>query len=367
MKKILVVGQTPPPYHGQAMMINRLVKASFKKIKIYHIRMSYSENFKKIGRVNLKKITHLIELVIKTYYFRFKYGINTLYYPPAGPNRAPILRDIIFLFLIRPLFRETIFHFRAAGISEYLERSDIFLRYFAKMVYNKPRISIQLSNKNPADGNYFNSNKVLIIPNGIEDDNINPIEDEISEQINLLSIGVIQKSKGIEDLLEALNLLNKKNVFLNILGEFISKDYECFIKEKISNMKNSDNIFFHGTKINEEKNAFFKKSDVLCFPTFYESESFGNVLLEAMMFSLPVVATDWRGIPDIVIENTTGFLVPINSPIKIAEKLKILIENRELSKQMGKNGRKRYEEMYTIDKHLNNMEKMFCDEFDLHK
>lgn len=43
IKKILIVGQTPPPYHGQAMMIQRTIEAPFTKIKIYYVRMAFSK------------------------------------------------------------------------------------------------------------------------------------------------------------------------------------------------------------------------------------------------------------------------------------------------------------------------------------
>ena len=65
---------------------------------------------------------------------------------------------------------------------------------------------------------------------------------------------------------------------------------------------------FCGRKVDDEKWAHYRAADIFCFPTHYSAESFGNVLLEAMMFELPVVSTAWRGVSGIVEEGVTGFL-----------------------------------------------------------
>jgi len=362
VKKILVVGQTPPPYHGQAMMINRLVKADFTKISIYHIRMSYSENLNKIGKFSLHKVTHLLYLILKTYTFRFRYNIKTLYYPPAGPDLNPIIRDIIFLFFVRPLFKETIFHFRAAGLSEYIGKANFFIRYLACVAYSKPNTSIQLSSRNPPDGKYFNSERIEIVPNGIEDENTASLTKQLKPVIHIISLGIIQQSKGIEDIITAINTIIKTNtnVKVDVVGGFCSVEYEKYIKKLVQTYSLEDYIEFHGVKVGIDKTRLLLQADILCFPSYYESESFGNVLLEAMQFKLPVVATEWRGIPDIVIDSTTGYIVPIKSPQKIAEKLLLLINNSDLRIKFGENARGRYLDYYTIETHLKNMENILA-------
>ena len=57
-------------------------------------------------------------------------------------------------------------------------------------------------------------------------------------------------------------------------------------------------VRFHGVLDGDAKWRMFAETDALCLPTHYESETFPTVLLEAMSMSLPVVATRWRGIPE---------------------------------------------------------------------
>jgi len=87
------------------------------------------------------------------------------------------------------------------------------------------------------------------------------------------------------------------------------------------------------------------------------------VLLEAMQFQLPVIATRWRGIPSIVEDRRSGFLIPINDPEALAEKLEILIRNEPLRQKMGAAGRQLYCQKFTAQRHYQQMEQMFSDLF----
>lgn len=365
MRKILVIGQTPPPYNGQAMMIERLVNAQYDDLKIYHVRMNFSSSIKSIGKFKLGKVWHMFSIIWKAIYLKFKYRINTLYYPPAGPNLNPILRDLIILFCVRPFFKNTIYHFRAAGISEYLEAEGKLIKVFAKIVYQSPKISIQLSTLNPADGKYFDSKKILIIKNGLEDAAFDylPIQKSPKEIPNILYVGSLQESKGIRVMMEAATLLKKQsaNFHVSIIGSFASNQFEKEIKAYCQDRELDEYVSFLGVKIGKEKWDYYNQADIFCFPSFFECESFGNVVVEAMMFEIPVVATKWRGIPDIVKDGETGFLVPIKNSIILSTKLLMLINDFNLRRKFGVAGRKKFLEEYLVENHLNTMRKMFFE------
>src|SRR4030095_14446925 len=111
-------------------------------------------------------------------------------------------------------------------------------------------------------------------------------------------------------------------------------------------------IEFCGRKLGDEKWAHYRGADIFCFPTHYSSESFGIVLIEAMMFELPVVSTAWRGIPGIVEEGITGFLTKIKDPAAVARRLKQLLDDEQLRISMGREGRERYLEEFTAEMYV---------------
>ena len=76
---------------------------------------------------------------------------------------------------------------------------------------------------------------------------------------------------------------------------------------------------------------------------------FPLVLLEAMMFGLPVISTSEGGIPDIVKNGETGFVIDKQNPNQLAEKIKWFIDNPEEASFMGEKGREHFLENYTLE------------------
>jgi glycosyltransferase involved in cell wall biosynthesis len=74
-----------------------------------------------------------------------------------------------------------------------------------------------------------------------------------------------------------------------------------------------------------------------------------------MQYGLPVISTREGGIPDIVEDGGTGFLINKNDPKDLADKIELLIKNSLLRKQMGAAGKKKFQDNYTISIWENNM------------
>ncbi len=83
-------------------------------------------------------------------------------------------------------------------------------------------------------------------------------------------------------------------------------------------------------------------------PTYYPNECFPLVILEAMQHSLPVISTFEGGIPDMVKDGINGFLIPQRNVIALAERLELLVRYPQLRKQMGRDGRIKYENNFTL-------------------
>ena len=113
--KVLVVGQTPPPFHGQGIMLDRLVRSQMEGVELFHVRMAFSKNMNEVGRFEIGKLIHLVFVVASIVWHRVRYGISNLYYPPAGPNRIPMFRDFVILIATRWMFKKTIFHMQLSG------------------------------------------------------------------------------------------------------------------------------------------------------------------------------------------------------------------------------------------------------------
>ena len=89
------------------------------------------------------------------------------------------------------------------------------------------------------------------------------------------------------------------------------------------------------------------------------SETFGLVLVEAMQFKIPVVATKWNGIPYVVDDGINGLLVEPGSSADLADKILTLVNDTSLRLKMGENGRKKFVSNYAMQKFRENMDNVF--------
>jgi glycosyltransferase involved in cell wall biosynthesis len=365
MAKVLVVGQTPPPYGGQAIMIEEILRIRRPGLELFHVRMDFSDDMDDMGKVKLKKVTRLVGLIAKIIRQRLATGADILYFPPAGPNRVPVIRDLAILLAVRWMFRKTVFHFHAGGLSEICPNLPSPIRWLVKWAYGKPDATIRLSELNPEDGRFLQSRCEYVIPYGIPDP---ASSTDVPERGNkaqpvILYVAVLCESKGLLVLLDACGLLRKRGVefSLEVMGRFESKEFERRALESIERQGLAGRVRFLGVQTGQTKFRSYAGADIFCFPTFFESETFGVVLLEAMAFSLPLVATRWRGIPSIVKDGETGYLTPIKDAGSVAEKLEPLLRDSDLRAAMGRKGRAQFEREFRLEAFQERMAQVFSD------
>jgi glycosyltransferase involved in cell wall biosynthesis len=89
------------------------------------------------------------------------------------------------------------------------------------------------------------------------------------------------------------------------------------------------------------------------------TEGFGRVILEAMQFGVPVIATDCGGPRELVVDGITGFLVPPGDAAALTAKMKVLLDDPSLAKRMGEAGRRRAETEFAAAKSLSKLDGLF--------
>ena len=296
-----------------------------------------------------------------------------LYYPPSGPNRVPFYRDVVLLLCTRWLFRHTVFHFHAAGLSELFPRLHPVERWLGKLAYFAPSAAIRLSPVAVDDPQFIRAKRNLIIPNGVPDqtDLLNQSRSAAeavhrengpgSAPLRIVYLGTVCESKGVSDLLRACTELKARGVAwqLKIIGGVQRPEYLEELEQYIRQQGLEARVEFTGQLVGQAKARTCAEADVFCFPSFYESEGFPCVLLEAMSLSLPLVSTRWRGIPAIIDEGQNGFLVEIHQPGQIADRLQQLAESADLRKRLGQSARHKFQREYTLATYRGRLANLF--------
>lgn len=360
---VLVVGQTPPPFGGQAVMVQALLDSTPAEAVYHHVRLTYSDDMDSVGKFALKKVLVLFTTIVEVWIARFRHGTPMLYYPPSGPNMVPVLRDIIFLCAVRPFFRWTVFHYHAGGVSGFANKLPALFRPFFRLAYRNATMAIRTAPQNPEDGKLLGAKMDIVVPNGIPDMRGTVVEKTAApgESLTILFTGVLIPSKGVRVLLEAFRqvVVAGGDVQLQLMGRWGDPVFQAECEGFLRMHGLQEKVEFLGVKRDEEKLEYFAACDIFCFPSHFEAESFGLVLIEAMQFAKPVVSTNWRGIPSVAQDGVNGFTVPVEDPAAVADRLLRLINDPELRVRMGIEGRRIFAERFTLERFQRSMEDAF--------
>jgi len=203
-----------------------------------------------------------------------------------------------------------------------------------------------------------NQPQARVIHNGVALERFRPQEPSpaLREQLGLADgdrvLAIVSRLtpwKGHRTLLEALPRVAAAHptVRLLVVGEpaFWTSDYAEELAALAEALGLADRVLFLGRR--EDVPELLALSEMLVLPS--EDEPFGRVIVEAMAMGLPVVATATGGVPEIVVPEETGLLVPPRDPPALAEAVVTLLDDPERSRAMGQAGRERVSGLFDAD------------------
>jgi glycosyltransferase involved in cell wall biosynthesis len=127
------------------------------------------------------------------------------------------------------------------------------------------------------------------------------------------------------------------------------------MKNLSSDLGISEKVHFTGER--EDIPEILDALDVFVLSSY--KEGLPNVIMEAMAAAKPVVATSVGGVPELVVDGVTGFLVPSNDEEKLSQAVIRLLTNPEMSKEMGEEGRRRVSEFFSADRMIKEIESLY--------
>ena len=197
--------------------------------------------------------------------------------------------------------------------------------------------------------------KCHIVPLGLDPDRLKKSDDaglRWAETVwgqpegRILVIGRLTYYKGHEVILNASTALPDARILIVGNGE-----RESSLLRRIHTLGLSNNVSLLGSLPESDLHSLISTCDCLCLPSVERTEAFGLVLLEAMRYGKPVVASNipGSGIGWVVEDGVTGFLVPPGDPVLLAGSLRKLFDRTELKSQMGRSAMERFLKVFQID------------------
>jgi len=180
------------------------------------------------------------------------------------------------------------------------------------------------------------------------------IRSNFSDRNLILYAGQIIRGKGVDLLIKALSQL-KTPFECIILGSGSHKPYCEALSRKLGL---EDKVHFKGFIPQEELKGYYRETSVVALSSVWP-EPIATIGLEVMRYALPVVAFDAGGIKDWLKNGETGCLVPWADTKAFAEKLDMLLKDKNLGQKLGRNGLEFVNKTYDFDGYINDLESLF--------
>jgi len=351
--RILYIATFPPPVHGSAV-VSMQIKNSILINEDFdgdYINLGTSRSTEEIAKegygLKFRKLFRFLNSLIKTFWLLLIHRYN-LCYCAITINGVGFLKDSPFVLLCQLFRRKIVIHQHNKGMSRFVDKP--LYRWLFKHVYHNAKV-ILLSDYLYDDISAIVDRKdVMFCPNGIKPTVIEERENYLDDRTpRILFLSNLIESKGCLELLKACAILKERNIdfFCDFVGGDTKEISEARFNQEIADRGLTDCVKYHGRKYGRDKDVYWAKADVFAFPTYYYNECFPLVLLEAMEKGVACVSTSEGGIRDIIQDGKTGFVVPQQDSIALADAIEKLIVNSGLCKQMGKAGHDLFLEKFT--------------------
>lgn len=347
----------PPPVHGAAMMGKYIHDSNLinNEFECHYINLTTAKTLNDIGKLGFYKIKSFLVLlfnVIKTIIF---VRPNLVYITPNASGIA-FYKDFVVVEIVKFMGCKVVLHYHNKGIVD--RQNKLFDNILYKCFFRKVKAILLAEQLYYDVKKYLKRDNVYICPNGIPE-----IDQSIKETPNdfkILFLSNMMKEKGVYTLLEACKTLNERNLhfhcdFVGQWSDITEDDFYRYLDEH----QLADKVKAYGAKYGEAKTSFLKEASLFVFPS--NNEAFGLVLIEAMQHSIACIATLEGGIPSIIDDGKTGFLIETRNSLLLADKIEYLYNHPEVNEQMGKNGYNKYKVSFTLSAFEHNFTKILLE------
>ena len=368
--RVVISGQMPPPVGGQNLNVKRFydLLESEPDIQAEHWRMEFTKSTKSFRKLGVRKLVELVRVVFRLCKLRLGGKIDVIIYSTGGPHLIPIIRDIILLPMACLMSEKVWVHFQAAGIAKKLPTLNPILRWLLKRVHGMCYGGLALSTYGKEDPASLGIKMVDILYNGLEDHTATQV-DIVSEKTTktghetvMLYVGHLCQDKGVPVLIRAFAEISKSypDLRLRLVGQCLTPYTQEMLDEEIRSSRVGEKIQVTGLLMGDALQREYRDADIVVFPSVAPYESFGLVLVEAMIWELPIIASNWRAAGEIMGEAPGGICYEIGDSHESAleKALFKIMKSPELWTKWGQANRRRYEKLFSLTCLRSNLKKV---------
>ena len=247
------------------------------------------------------------------------------------------------------------------------QRGDYYARYgrsrlwlTEKIIYRHADVLLTNSDRIRDDLRHrYPDKRIQAIRNLLDLPNLRPRSPSDTPPLwHIVSVGRLTAEKGHQYLIEALHLLNTKynrqNFTATILGDGA---LQTDLAQLVNRYHLSDRIQMPG--FCDDIFSMLSTAHLFVLPSLHESSP--NALIEAMGVGLPCIASNVGGVLDLIDHQENGLLIPPRASGALAEAINDLLTNQELAVYLGRNARRKIEEMFDSNRSIQQLEAVYQD------
>lgn len=344
--KYLAIGPLPPPIGGDTVSFSRLVESELWEqagIELIVLDTSRKERESKLVRkLDVLDLHNALRFGWQAWRLRRQVEGVLIW----ANNRFAYTLGLLFILLYRASGKRVILKLFGGDFAEETSGLPGWWLWLIKLCFTRCHYLLPQTRKLCS---YFVSElgipeeRVVHFPNFLPALPRPVKEKELRAPIHAVFVGQIRAEKGIYAILQALEL--EPRLHCTFYGPIFAEDEPRF-RELLAGVPHAHyGGVLHRTEIINTIATY----DLLILPTYHPGEGYPAVIVESFFAAVPVIASHWRMIPELVKDGENGFLVRINEPKEIVAVVEQLLANPELYQRLS-NGAHRTAEHYSAER-----------------
>jgi glycosyltransferase involved in cell wall biosynthesis len=360
---LLIIGPTPPPYHGVAMAIQTLLDSRLSEsFNVHHLELADRRGISHVNTPDWHDVILFCRQWVRLIWLLIRRRPTIVYFV-LSQSTIGVLRDSFFVWPARLFGAKVLAHLHGAALHDWYVSRGFSMRLYTRLLMRTVTRAIVLgeSLREQFQG-LVAPERIAVVPNGIPDCGIGSIGlPRLRRRWQVLYLNTLNKMKGAMVLLEAIAQVCQQRTDVEFIfaGPWSHDEHRKEAEAYIAQLAIGSSITCTGQVSGTQKTALLHAADLFVFPGI-QQEGQPLVVLEAMAAGLPILFTNRGCLRETLSDGESGIEVPIGDAAALADRIQWLLSRPDEMKRLGANARLQFEREYTSERHLDRMTATFA-------
>jgi glycosyltransferase involved in cell wall biosynthesis len=364
LPKILVIGPTPPPFHGVSVATEAVLQLGLReRFRLCHLDLSDRRGIQHVDKPDFHDVVLFLKqwgrLIVIIWNVRPEVA-----YLPLSQSTIGFLRDSLLILPAWIAGARVVLHLHGGNFKSWYDSRGFLMKAVARMVLRRVSyVAVLGDSLRYLFAGLIASNRIAVVSNGIDWPAVHKPAPELNKprRYRILHLSTLSRLKGAPILLAAIPMVLKirQDVEFIFAGPWLHEEDQWEAESFIAHHGLSGHVVFTGpVNTVEHKRSIYSSADLFVFPGV-QQEGQPLVVLEAMASGLPILFTDRGCLRDTVIEGECGLEVRPSDPEDLADRILWFLDHPEEVGRMGRNARERFERFYTRERFVQHLGDLF--------